>query len=116
MSKTIGRHIRIGEDHWRRIDALAEVRNMSPNQLLVELAVEALDRREWPRTELEVQLLRSALFAAQALARDMIAAGRDDEVEQIRRSISEIVPDLTEDSAGVEPPRPDMASSSNGAP
>ncbi|MDD9981884.1 MAG: hypothetical protein OXU81_11100 [Gammaproteobacteria bacterium] len=115
MAKTLGRHIRIGEDHWRRIEALATSRNMSPNRLLVELAVEALDRREWPRTEREIQLLRSALFAAQALARDMIAAGRDDEVEQIRRSISEIVPDLTEDSAGVEPPRPDMASSSNGA-
>ena len=92
MAKTIGRHIRIGEDHWRRIEALAETRNTSPNQLLVKLAVEALDRREWPRTEHEVQLLRSAMFAAQALARTMIADGRAEEVEQIRRSISEIVP------------------------
>jgi len=95
MTKTIGRHIRIGEGHWRRIEALAEVRNTSPNRLLVELAVEALDRREWPRTELEVQLLRSAMFAAQALARDMIADGRTEEVEQIRRSISEFVPDVS---------------------
>ena len=96
MAKTIGRHIRIGEDHWRRIEALAETHNTSPNQLLVELAVEALDRREWPRTELEVQLLRSAMFAAQALARTMIADGRSEEVEQIRRSISEITPDLAD--------------------
>ena len=59
----------IDEDHWRRI--------------------EALDRREWPRTKPEIQLLRSALFAAQALARGMIADGRAEEVEQIRRSISE---------------------------
>ena len=94
MAKTIGRHIRIDEDHWRRIESLAEARNTSPNQLLVALAVEALDRREWPRTELEVQLLRSAMFAAQALARGMIADGRDEEVEQIRRSISDIVPEL----------------------
>lgn len=93
MAKTIGRHIRIDEDHWRRIESLAEARNTSPNQLLVALAVEALDRREWPRTELEVQLLRSAMFAAQALARGMIADGRAEEVEQIRRSISEIVPE-----------------------
>ena len=92
MAKTIGRHIRIGEDHWRRIEALADARNASPNRLLVELAVEALDRREWPRTELEVQLLRSAMFAAQALARTMIADGRAEEVERIRRGISEIVP------------------------
>ena len=34
------------------------------------------------------------MFAAQALARDMIAAGRTEEVEQIRRSISGLVPDL----------------------
>ena len=93
MVNTIGRHIRIDEGDWRRIEALAEARDTSPNRLLVELAVEALDRREWPRNELEIQLLRSAMFAAQALARDMIAAGRAEEVEQIRRSISEIVPD-----------------------
>ena len=94
MAKTIGRHIRIDEDHWRRIETLAEARNTSPNRVLVELAVEALDRREWPRTEHEIQLLRSAMFAAQALARDMIADGRAEEVERIRRSISDIVPDL----------------------
>ena len=87
MAKTIGRHIRIGEDHWRFIEALADARNTSPNRLLVELAVEALDRREWPRTELEVQLLRSAMFASQALAHDMITDGRGEEVEQIRRGI-----------------------------
>ena len=114
MAKTIGRHIRISEDHWRRIEALAEARNTSPNRLLVELAVETLDRLEWPRTELEVQLLRSAMFAAQALARDMIAAGRGEEVEQIRRSISELVPDLAEESADAEPPRPDTTSVSDG--
>ena len=101
MAKTIGRHIRIGEDHWRRIESLAEARNTSPNQLLVALAVEALDRREWPRNELEVQLLRSAMFAAQALARTMIVDGRAGEVEQIRRSIFEIVPGLPPDSSDV---------------
>ena len=93
MANTIGRHIRIDEGDWRRIEALADARDTSPNRLLVELAVEALHRREWPRTEHEIRLLRSALFAAQALARDMIADGRAEEVEQIRRSISEIVPD-----------------------
>ena len=94
MANTIGRHIRIDEGDCRRIEALAEARDTSPNRLLVELAVEALDRREWPRNELEIQLLRSSMFAAQALARDMIANGRGEEVEQIRRSISEVVPDL----------------------
>jgi len=103
MPKTIGRHIRIGEDHWRRIEALAEARNTSPNRLLVDLTVEALDRRERPRTEHEIQLLRSAMFAAQALARDMIADGRGEEVEQIRRSISEVVPDVHDNGPNDSP-------------
>ena len=98
MANTIGRHIRIDEGDWRRIEALAKARYTSPNRLLVELAVEALNRREWPRTELEVQLLRSAMFAAQALARDMIADGRAEEVAQIRHSISETVPELPKGS------------------
>ena len=100
MAKTAGRHIRIDEDHWRRIEDLAEARDTSPNRLLVELAVEALDRREWSRTELEIQLLRLAMFAAQALARGMIADGRAEEVEQIRRGISDVVPELPK---GFEP-------------
>ena len=94
MAKTIGRHIRIDEGDWRRIETLAEARYTSPNRLLVKPAVDALDRREWPRTKLEIQLPRSAMFAAQALARGMIADGRAEEVEQIRRSISEILPDF----------------------
>ena len=47
-----------------------------------------------PRTEHEVRLLRSSMFIAQAMARDMIAARRDQEVEEIRDLISEIVPDV----------------------
>ena len=58
------------------------------------LAMEALDRHEWPRTELEIQLLRSTLFTAQATARDMIADGREHEFDEIRREISRISPDL----------------------
>ena len=68
----------------------ARKRNESPNHVLVQLAMEALDRHEWPRTELEIQLLRSTLFTAQAMARDMIAKGRKEEIEEIRREISRI--------------------------
>ena len=60
----------------------------SPNQVLVDLTVDALDRREWPRTEAEIHLLRSAVFAAQAIAHVMIANGGAEEVEQIRRHVS----------------------------
>ena len=58
-----------------RLETEARKRNESPNHLLVELAMEALDRREWPRTEAEILLFRSAVFSAQAIARNMIAKG-----------------------------------------
>ncbi len=36
---------------------------------------------------------RASLFAAQALARDLISAGRENEVQEIREFISTTVPD-----------------------
>ena len=65
--------------------------------------MEALERREWPRTEAEIVLLRSAMFAAQAIALDMEKAGRGDEIERIGRAISEVAPEWPEpvsESAG----------------
>ena len=63
------------------------------NQILVELAMDALDRREWPSTEVEMRVARASLFTAQAIAFDLIAAGREKEVQEIRDFISTIVPD-----------------------
>ena len=94
MAKTLSKTVRVTEDQWTRVEKAARKCNESPNHLLVNLAMQALDRHEWPRTELEIQLLRSTLFTAQAIARDMIAKGRKDEVEDIRRNISRIAPDL----------------------
>ena len=88
MTRTLQKNIRVTPGQWNRIENAAVEREVSANRLVVELAMEALDRREWPRTELEIQLLRSSVFTAQAIARDMIAAGREDEVEEIRRNIS----------------------------
>ena len=73
MARTLQKNIRVTPEQWKRIENAAEERDVSANRLMVELAMEALDRREWPRTNLEIQLLRSSLFAAQAMARDMIA-------------------------------------------
>ena len=95
MPRTIDRHIRVTHEQWERIENVARTSRSTANQLVVELAMEALDRREWPRTEHEIRLLRSSMFTAQAIARDMIAAGRGDEVEQIRRNISAVVPALS---------------------
>ena len=94
MPKTLSKTVRVTEAQWNRVENAAGKRNLSPNHLLVQLAMEALDRREWPRTEPEIHLLRSCLFTAQAMARDMIANGRSEEIEEIRREISRIAPEL----------------------
>ena len=95
MTKALSKTVRVTEAQWNRVENAATKRNKSPNHLLVQLAMEALDRREWPRTELEIHLLRSSLFTAQAMARDMIAKGRSEEIEEIRREISRIAPELS---------------------
>ena len=92
MATTVQKTVRVTHEQWDRVENAARVRNITPNQLLVELAMETLDRREWPRTESEIYLLRSAMFTAQAIAHDMIADGREREVQKIRRDISTIVP------------------------
>ena len=101
MVQTVQKNIRVTPEQWQRIEQAADERAISANQLLVELAIEALDRREWPRTEAEIYLLRSAMFTAQAMARDMEAAGRDDEIEEIARNISQVAPELPPESSDV---------------
>ena len=91
--KALHKHVRIAPEQWERLEQAAHGTPHSPNQILVELAMEALDRREWPGTEVEMRVARAALFTAQAIALDLIAAGRDKEVQEIRDYISTIVPD-----------------------
>ena len=94
MAGTVNKHIRIDEEIWKHLEAAAKDRETTANRLLSELAAQWLENREWPRTDVQVQVARSSLFTAQAVARDMIAAGREKEIEEIRDSISTIVPDL----------------------
>ena len=94
MVQTLQKNIRVTSEQWDRIEDAAREREVSPNQLVIELAVEALERRKWPGTVAEIHLLRSAMFAAQAIALDMEKAGRQDEVDQISRFISEVAPEL----------------------
>ena len=49
--KTINMHIRVLPEQWERIEQAAQGTALTANQLVIELAIEALDRREWPRTE-----------------------------------------------------------------
>ena len=102
MVQTVQKNIRVTPEQWERIEKAADERRVSANQLLVELAMEALDRRQWPHTEAEIHLLRSAMFTAQAMARDLAATGRGDEIEEIARNISKIAPEL--------PPETDQSS------
>ena len=60
---------------------------------VVEAVMEALDRREWPRTQLDIQVAKAALFTAQVLRRDLIADGRMDEVDEILQFVSSLVPE-----------------------
>ena len=92
--KTLSKHIRVTPAQWERIENASQGTALTANQLVIELAIEALDRREWPSTEAEIKVARASLFAAQVLARDLIAAGRGNEVQEIRDFISNIVPDV----------------------
>lgn len=81
-------------EQWNRIEKAAREREISPNRLIVNLVMEALDNAEWPRTEAEIRVARASLFTAQAIARNRIAIGREEEVHEIRKFISTIVPDV----------------------
>lgn len=91
--KTLNKHIRVQPEQWEHIERVAEGSALTANQLVMERAMEALDRREWPSTDAEIRVARASLFAAQVLARDLVANGREQEVQEIREFISTIVPD-----------------------
>ena len=109
MAGTVNKHIRIDGEIWERLEAAAKDRETTANRLLAELAAQWLENREWPRTDVQIQVARSSLFTAQAIARDMIAAGREKEIEEIRNLISTIVPDMD-----IEQPAVSQSSKKNG--
>ena len=77
-----------------RLEKEAEKRDISSNRLVFEFAMEDIERRKWSRTGAEIHLLQSPIFAAQAILRDMVRAGREEEIEQIRRNITAVSPEL----------------------
>ncbi len=99
MPQTIQKNIRVTPEQWNRIEKTARERDISPNQLIVNLVMDALDRGEWPSTEAEIRVARASLFTAQAIARDLIAAGREGDIQEIREFISTIVPEPDVSSA-----------------
>ena len=102
MARAINNHIRIDEELWQRLEAAAKDRETKADRLLAELATQWLEDRQWPATDVQVQVARSSLFAPQAIMRDLIAVGRENKIEEIRRYISTIVPDVPADSAAAK--------------
>ena len=92
MAKTVNKHIRIEVSLWERLDSAARDRETTANRLLAELATQWLNNREWPATDVQVQVARSSLFTAQAMVRNLIAEKRENEIEEIRRYISKSFP------------------------
>ena len=116
MPGTISKHIRIDEELWKRLEAAAGEEGVSANRLLAELAERWLESREWPQSEVQVRVARASLFTAQAVALDMIAAGRKNEVDQILDYVATIVPGvgpepLAEGEAVSQNRRPDRQDS-----
>ena len=97
MPGTISKHIRIDEELWKRLEAAAGESDTTANRLLAELAERWLESREWPQSEIQVQVARASLFTAQAIALDMIAAGRKKEVDRILGHVATIVPGVAPD-------------------
>ncbi len=108
MAETFTRTIRVTPEQWERIEEAAREREVSANRLVVDLAMAALDRRPWPRTELDIQVAKAALFAAQVLRRGLIADGREAEVEDIMRFVSTLTPEGAASPVPLfdPPPRP----------
>ena len=84
MPQTIRKNIRVTPEQWNRIEKIARERGFSPNRLIVDLVMEALDHGEWPGTETEIRVARASLFTVQAIARDLVAAGREGEIQEFR--------------------------------
>ena len=92
MPGTINKHIRIDEELWKRLERAAGESDTTANRLLAELAERWLETREWPQSEVQVRVARASLFTAQAIALDMIAAGRKRQVDQVLDYVATIVP------------------------
>ena len=116
MPGTINKHIRIDEELWKRLEKAADESDTTANRLLAELAERWFETREWPQSEVQVRVARASLFTAQAIALDMIAAGRKTEVDQILEHVATIVPGvapepLAEGEAVSQNRRPDRQDS-----
>ena len=76
--------------HWERIEQATQGTPHSPSQALVELAMEALDRHQWPGTDFEMRVACAWLLTALAIAGQLIVDRREAEILAICDFISTI--------------------------
>lgn len=114
MTGTINKHIRIEEELWKRLETAARERETTANRLISEIARQWLETREWPQSELQARVARASLFAAQAIALDMIAAGRKKEVDDILEHVDTIVPDVAPEASAEQATASEGPTSSRG--
>ena len=114
MSGTISKHIRIDEELWKRLETVAGESDTTANRLLAELAERWLETREWPQSEVQVQVARASIFTAQAIALDLIAAGRQKRVDQLLKRAATIVPGVAPEPLVTEEAAPAKRDSSRG--
>ncbi len=92
--QSLEKRVHVTSGQWDRLQEAARGTSLTVNQLMVELAMEALDRREWPTTEAEIRMYRASLFTAQVLARELIDTGHEKKLAEIRRHVSQMAPEL----------------------
>ncbi len=66
-------------------------------------AFKALERRGMFSPEVEIRVARASLFTAQAIAWDLVAIGKEKDIQEIREFISTIVPGLDTDRTVARP-------------
>lgn len=93
IEKTVKKTLRVRPEQWELIEREASETRLTANQLVMELALEALERRRMFSPEAEIRVASASHFTAQAIARDLIAAGKGEDVRDIREYISTIVPE-----------------------
>ena len=67
---------------------------LSSEVVSVKSATVSITSRRKPGIEAEIHPLPSAMFIAQAIICDMERRGREEEIEQISRTVSEVAPEL----------------------
>ena len=101
IDQSLEKRVRVTSGQWDRLQEAAQESGLTANQLIVELAMEALDSKNWPATEAEIRMYRASLFTAQVLARELIDSGREEKLAEIRRHVSQMAPELP--TKAVEP-------------